>query len=199
MAHFVPEDTDFCFARIEGKNHSEKISYIANWLSYWLRFQASIGNFGSVVFDIDDTLVDNRERKIAPIVNVFQLANKLGFICNLITARPEVPGNRKATKKMLAENGIIQYESLYMMSPKLSNTTEGISRYKYEARCDVETRHNIVANLGDMWHDMFKYPIHTSIRPLLNRPIEQCAIFFQPYLRGEVSIKLIGKYYDDDD
>ena len=60
MPVFVPEDLNFCYARVEGKN-SENVKFMMNWLSYWLKFQKDIRKKGSLIFDIDNTLVDNEE------------------------------------------------------------------------------------------------------------------------------------------
>lgn len=188
---FSPEDYSFVFSSIEDSEKSNKISKAAEWTILWLKFKSLCNESGSVVFDIDDTLVDGSEKKIVSICRVYKIAQKLGFVCNIITARPESKENRSYTKKMLASHGLSDYEVLYMMPSKTEPTMENISFYKYNARMHVAQRHAILCNLGDMWTDHIKMPCaHKELR---NRDVAECAILFVPGTNYP-SIKLPGVY-----
>ena len=174
---FHPENFHFVFASIEGVDDSDKIRVSTDWLSYWLKFKALCHEHGSVIFDIDDTLVNDKEQGIPDMIKIYKLCLHLNFIVNIITARPETKTNRIATQEMLQRNGITKYEALYMMPSDITPTYQSISQYKYNARMDVAKRHHILANCGDMWSDHCKYP---SIKVLNDRSSKECAICFLP-------------------
>lgn len=161
---FIPENYDFVFANVENVDYNHKIKILSDWLKYWLKFKSMCEEVGTVIFDIDDTLVDKNENVITDMLSVYKLCKKLGFVVNIVTARPESSINRTLTKKMLHENGINEYEALYMMPSDIEPTFETISQYKYIARSDIAKRHNILANCGDMWSDHIKYPCSKAFK-----------------------------------
>lgn len=199
MVHFHPQKCDYCFALAKGGTNRQRIRYIVRWLEVWLAFQASIGVTGVIVFDIDDTLVDSKERRILPVCRLYIRAQKLGFKCAIVTARPEGALNRKETIDMLRANKIIGWESLYMMPKTYPVTEAGISAYKRNSRCDISTRFKIVANLGDMWTDIVKYPLGDTHKNIHSLEIGECGVMFPPHSDGEVALKLIGSYHEDDE
>lgn len=168
----------FVFALVDGSNKQERITNGVEWMICWLKFKAMCNQTGSVIFDIDDTLVDGKEKPIASMLKLYKLCIALDFTVNIITARPESRNNRKETAQMIHENGIRTYEALYMMPSDWNTTASDISIYKANARADVASRHNILANCGDMWTDHIKYP--TSLKELNDRDVEETAIFFLP-------------------
>lgn len=185
----VPQDYDYVFSLFEGK---DRISHAVDWLSYWLKFKSLCGETGTVIFDIDDTLVtlvDNKEKIIPAMGRLYKLCHNLGFPTNIITARPESKANRQETERMLKKNGIFGYEAMYMMPSNMETTFESVSLYKYTARMDVATRHTILANCGDMWSDHCKFP--TSTTDMNERDVDECAVFF---LHAFPCLKLPGKY-----
>ncbi len=194
-----PQNFDIVFAFVEQGSIQTKTKVLAEWLTAWLKFQKLCNVQGTVVFDIDDTLVDHEESRIPPIVGIYKLCKKLGFVCSIVTARPEGPLNRKETVRMLIGNGIYDWDSLYMMPNSLRNKikTEDqlrryVSNYKYEARNEISKQHKIIANIGDMWHDLVRFPpsaAHKEIRAACNA---DCAIFFPKNAHNEVAIKLFG-------
>ena len=127
-------------------------------------------------------------------MRIYDLAKRLGLRCALVTARPENADNRQHTVAALKKSGITGWESLYMMPEARDVTVEGVSLYKREARDDIETRHRIVANIGDMWHDLVRLPLHHG-----NRCIESfaddasCCVLFPPMSHGEVGVKLVSR------
>tara|TARA_B100001741_G_scaffold178960_1_gene147426 strand:- start:950 stop:1525 length:576 start_codon:yes stop_codon:yes gene_type:complete len=168
----------FVFALVEGDDKDERIANAVQWMMYWLRFKSLCNQTGCVVFDIDDTLVDNKEKPIPSMIKLYKLCISLGFIVNIVTARPESPKNRKETARMLDDRGITDYEALYMMPANLNTTASIISTYKSNARADIAQRHEILANCGDMWTDHIKYP--TSLKEFQDRNVEETAVFFIP-------------------
>jgi hypothetical protein len=174
---FVPQDCGFVFAIIEGIDKNEKIKLLTDWLEYWLKFKSLCRENGSVIFDIDDTLVNKKEEQIPRMIDIYKLCVKLDFVVNIITARPETKNNREATMRMLHSNGITQFEALYMMPNDIQPTFKTISHFKYNARAHVAKRHQILANCGDMWSDHYKYP---TVKVLNERTRSECGICFIP-------------------
>lgn len=172
----APQNYPFVFAIVHGDNKHEKISSAVQWAAYWLKFKALCNSQGSVIFDIDDTLVDEKEKGIKSMIQLYKLCLKLEFVVNIITARPESKENRRETQKMLHGHGIDTYEALYMMPSNVKPTLNTISKYKYNARMDVTTRHTILANFGDMWTDHVVFPC--PIEQLKTRDVQECAIMF---------------------
>tara|TARA_B110000046_G_scaffold179646_1_gene209155 strand:+ start:673 stop:1302 length:630 start_codon:yes stop_codon:yes gene_type:complete len=194
MARFDPHDTDFCFARVHAENDTQKHEFTTQWLEQWLRFQTiHVGVRGAVVFDIDDTMIDHEEQPIAAVVRIYNLTKTLGLRRAIVTARPESEENRQYTIQALEMCGITEWESLYMMPDTRDVTTESVSVYKREARDDIETRHRIVANIGDMWHDLVRLPLHHANRCLESMGDAECCVFFPPMSHGEVAVKLVSR------
>lgn len=190
----VPNNYSFVFARVNGADDKERIFNACEWATYWLKFQSLVGASGSVVFDIDDTLVDSREKRIQAVCRIYSLCLNLNFVVNIITARPESKANRLATVKMLHANGIRTYEALYMMPADIDVDYTSISQYKHTARNDVASRHNILANFGDMWTDHLRYPCR--VKELKARAAEECVILFPPEC-SYACIKLPGQRSED--
>jgi len=175
---YQPHNFDFVFANVNGKDKNEQILNACDWMSYWLKFKHMCGQKGCVIFDIDDTLVDDKEKQIANVIRIYKQCLKYGNVVNIITARPESKINRQRTEEMLNERGINEYEALYMMPSDIKPTLHSISNFKYLARKDVASRYPILANLGDMWSDHLKYP--TKINELNDLDVKMCALFFCP-------------------
>jgi hypothetical protein len=168
----------FVFALVEGDNKDERIVNGVQWMTYWLKFKSMCGETGCVIFDIDDTLVDSKEKPISSMLKLYRLCISLGFVVNIVTARPESKQNRRETIKMLNDRGISNYEALYMMPANLNPTASIISIYKANARADIADRHAILANCGDMWTDHIKYP--TSMKEFQDRDVQETAVCFVP-------------------
>ena len=193
---FVPvNDKDLQVAYVKGGSRIQKQRFVMKWLNDWLRFQKNLGKDGAIVFDIDDTLVDGEDDDIkhSSVVKVYRSCQKLGFKCCIITARPEVDGNRSETIRMLHSHGINDWESLYMMPPNTKHTTEHISTYKFLARQDLRNRYHIIANVGDMWHDLVRMPFSGAHKKLGNPTVQDCAVLFPKRSYADVAVKLSGR------
>ena len=194
MTRFEPHDADFCFASILGETDNKRHNFATRWMLEWLKFQVNyIGARGVVVFDIDDTLIDDEGAPIESVLRIYTMAKTLGLHCAIVTARPETIENRQYTIESLKKIGVIDWESLYMMPESREVTVDSISSYKREARDDIETRHRIIANIGDMWHDLVRMPLHHSTRCLEQMNDDACCILFPPMSHGEVALKLVSR------
>lgn len=180
---YIPNNFDFIFAGVYGESTYDVIKEAAIWSEMWLRFQKKCGVEGSVVFDIDDTVIEivkkngkDVEQIILPIVKIYELSKELGFVINFITARPDTKSNRENTEKVLQHFNLGEYEALYMLPSTLVPNLKTVSEFKYSARLDVHKRHKILANFGDMWSDHVRFPC--KYKEFKNRHDSECAIFF---------------------
>lgn len=176
------------FTEIHGKNDMEKRITACNWMSSWLKFQNMIGRKGCVIFDIDQTLIDENEDPLEPIVNVLHLTLQLNFIPIFITARPNFLENIKYTTFLLKSLGF-KYERLFMMPHTIHPTLESISAYKRSARNLVAKQFDILANIGDMWTDFVQFPLEKN-KFIIDRDKSECAIFFPEDENEEASVKI---------
>lgn len=183
---FQPVRAPFALTLVRG-DASEVRVRIASWLKYWLRFLRLCGRSGTVIFDIDDTLVDADEAPFPEMHELFRAVQRMGFSCALVTARPGYPDNEERTRLMLRRNGFDGYLHLDMMPADAAVSEESISRFKRQCR----RRHrNVVANIGDRWWDHTLVPPSGPTRCLAAYDDSIAAIAFLPRSDGEVSLKL---------
>lgn len=201
LPRLEPRDAEFVFARVVDGTRSQKTRYVMGWFEAWIRFRASLQPHGIVVFDIDDTLLDDRDRRIAPVVHAYHLCQMLGFACAIVTARPEGPVNREETIKSLHAAGVHGWAYLYMMPHHMRSKLDTdddvrryVSMYKRSARDDIAIAKEwqIVANVGDMWYDLVRFPLTSVFKCLKSSDCGDCAILFPKHSHGEVAIKLVG-------
>lgn len=152
----------------------------AEWCKMWIDFIYLQVNSGCVVFDIDDTLVDDNELRIKSIQSVYMHCIKCNIPVFLITARPDGRKNRSLTKEMLERHNIVDYKRLYMMPQCLDPTWQNISKFKFSARQHISKNNFIVQCFGDMWTDHLLFPVRkTEYKDLINKTKdEDCVIFF---------------------
>ena len=100
---------------------------------------------------------------------------------------------------MLHQNRIEDWDCLYMMPNAMRNRIKSqddlrkyVSEYKYDARAKISAKRTILANIGDMWHDLVKYPLSDAHRQLCDVTPDECAIFFPASGHHEVAVKLHG-------
>jgi hypothetical protein len=108
-----------------------------------------------IVYDIDNTLIDNQGNPMYPIIKTFYHAKSKGLKTGIVTARPGFPSNVERTKDELSKYFISDYEFLYFMPESMiqSNIEPGI--YKLFARKDIYDRgFNTVMSIGDMPWDV---------------------------------------------
>jgi predicted secreted acid phosphatase len=108
----------------------------------------------AVVFDIDDTLIDQKTKEVIQPVYDFYTFLKERMIIFIITARPDLDKTIEYTKNELAKHNIREYKSIYFR--KVSNTD--IRRYKLYARKDIlDKGYNILISIGDKEWDIGEY------------------------------------------
>ena len=176
------------FSPIHGSNDMEKRVSACDWLSSWLKFQRMMGKKGCVIFDIDQTLVDEKEEPLQPVVDILHLTLQLNLIPIIITARPDFSENVQYTTELLKSIGL-KYERLFMMPHAIEPTFESVSTYKRSARNVVAKEFDILANIGDMWTDLVQFPLEKN-QFIVDRDRSECAIFFPEGEHEEVSVKI---------
>ena len=198
MSNFEALTTPYVCAIVNEKNTHARMQIATSWLYDWLKFQKKCKQVGTVIFDIDDTLIylnekTDKEIQIGDICKIFHLCETLGFDRHIVTARPESTDNREYTEDMLKKKGLHRYKKLYMMPSSYKKTTEGISTYKYNSRCLIAVKHRIIANIGDMWHDHMRFPLCKTMSTIDDLSDTECAILFPTDEFGQVSLKVSGR------
>jgi hypothetical protein len=184
---FKPEEYGYVFTNVEAEDDLEKIKTVSKWTIDWLEFQKICQQKGSVVFDIDHTLIDKNENIIQPVFEIYKKCSSFGFAVNIVTARPKSKINFYATKLLLNRLGVSKYEKLYMMPSSIDATFENVSSYKLDARNQIATRHKLLANIGDQWSDLSKFP--SVDLNIYERDLNECVVCFFPQ-DAHPSIKL---------
>ena len=188
---FRPIRADFPIFASDTNSTQQTVS----WLKKWLQFKVKCGQKGCVVFDIDDTLVDIGNQRIEAVVGLYKSCLGMGLVCNLVTARRDTPSNRKQTLIMLRSHGITHWDMLFLMPRTDIIDVVTVSEYKRRARDIIEERWKIMANIGDNWHDLIRFPLLGALQEvesILEKEDEtRCGyVFFPPMSHDEVSVKL---------
>lgn len=111
----------------------------------------------TVVFDIDGCIVDafgNKDNKIQPVIDFYNLCLKFDVIPYIVTARPAFESNIKHTMEMLKE--VIKpthpywFENVFFMNENLTDPYI----YKHEARKHISKHKKILLTIGDNWCDI---------------------------------------------
>jgi predicted secreted acid phosphatase len=109
-------------------------------------------NKDSVVFDIDQTLINLNGKCIQPIKDVYDCAIKYGFNVFIITAR--LQSSEAFTKEQLNSIGINKYMTIYYRSMFEND----IHRYKLECRKFITScGYNIIMSIGDSYWDFGEF------------------------------------------
>lgn len=171
---------DIVASKANGGSVESRRQCAAEWCKIWLDFIHLQINKGCVVFDIDDTLVDDNESKIRSIQGVYMHCIKCNIPVFLITARPDGRKNRSLTKDMLEGHNIVDYKRLYMMPQCLEQTWENISKFKFSARQHISKYNFIIQCFGDMWTDHLLFPVRKQEHKELMKKTkdEDCVVFF---------------------
>lgn len=108
----------------------------------------------TVVFDIDDTLINTKGEIIKPIVDFYNVVKNMGIEPMIVTARRFTKNGLKYTQRQLKEYGITNYKFLYLMPMETNDVWE----YKKQARKDIMNNgYNIEMSLGDKPWDIGDY------------------------------------------
>jgi len=96
----------------------------------------------AVMFDIDETLIFmDGDRPNQPIIELARLADMVGYMVIIITARPGTPENKQLTKEQLDREGIP-----YSMIVFTSHETKGDAKKRLGKK--------FILSVGDMWTDV---------------------------------------------
>jgi predicted secreted acid phosphatase len=128
---------------------SENLNQIRRFLE---TYQTSEND--AVVFDIDDTLIDQRTKKLIQPVYDFYLFLKSKVVIFIITARPDFERTIQYTKQELERYQITDYKSIYFRK----FTNNDIWKYKLYCRKDIiDKGYNIIISIGDKDWDIGEY------------------------------------------
>lgn len=148
-----------------------KREFVATVGLLWLQYQKRRGRRGAVVFDIDDTLIDYRDKVESgfdAMVDLFQFAAR-HFCTYVVTARPFEAGRQgeedvQYVHDLLRERGIVlPRERLYLM-PLHEYNKGGDATEAYKTRTTESIRRRegvILARFGDkMWDCVASSGLH---------------------------------------
>ncbi|RPF82506.1 MAG: hypothetical protein CBC65_000065 [Rhodothermaceae bacterium TMED105] len=160
----------------------------------WITYQKGTGATGCIIFDIDDTLIDGKERVSGGfefMVSMYAKVHKL-FPVHIVTARPNE--DHASCMDMLAGKGIcIPPDRLHMLPSELwGKDTCYVEEFKWECHKKCNRIHNgVIARFGDKLWDVAHIQ---SLRTYLGHVKDKhCCLFFDPYLNGTLSVKLPGQ------
>jgi hypothetical protein len=161
------------------------INLMAQWAVDWIDLQLSRGEEGCLIFDIDDTVVEDNTRVIAPIANIFH-SYKNQLNCYFVTARPE--RLRSETVKMLRELKLEGYADLILMKTR-KNDDRSVLSYKYGERNAIcEREKKCLLRFGDQIWDVASFKNFNRMFDAI--PANDGAIGFLTELGGEGIIKM---------
>jgi predicted secreted acid phosphatase len=133
--------------------YSIMLSYVASDIIYTIDSTTWPCN-SVIVYDIDNTLIDEDDQPINPIIHTYHYAKKKGLQTVLITARPATASTITKTKQQLQSHGLDSNLGIYF----LPTGTTDLVRYKL---CSRKSVHNhgyvVVISVGDMPWDIGQY------------------------------------------
>jgi hypothetical protein len=195
----APKNTSFVMTEIKGTRQEQRQKSM-EWLDLWLSLEIKRGRHGCLIFDIDDTVIEenkNEEDKlIKPVSNLYKKYRDLGIPIYFVTARPDVRGNKKATETMLHKLGLGGYKGLFLMGKEYTgDRDDAVNNFKFNKRNEIyKLCGHIMARIGDMGWDSLPPPktFKGDTKVLHEIHDSDCYIVFHPKL-SEVSIKLPGR------
>jgi hydroxymethylpyrimidine pyrophosphatase-like HAD family hydrolase len=113
----------------------------------------------SIIYDIDDTLIDKNGNPIEDVIETYNLALSKDFTIILITARSKTKESINQTILDLNKCKIFNYKAIYFYDEtKGFKTEDNIKKYKLIARYDVYKRgYSTILSIGDMYWDIGEY------------------------------------------
>ena len=142
------------------KQRQDLMEYLDKYLRHCDRTKCK----GALIFDIDDTLVDHRERPIREVYDTYQKFRHR-FPTYIVTARPSC--YRKETEDMLRRNQIT-YDKLFLLPPREEHDP---GLYKWRLRRQIAKKHGrVLAACGDQSWDALPWPPPRSLSSLVNNP-----------------------------
>lgn len=157
-------------ANASGRNpriqRMQLMEYLDDYLEHCRRNSVS----GALVWDIDDTLVENGryEDYLIPETVAKYKKYETIFPTYIITARPA--SARFETLQMLRKNGIKGYQQLFLLPPSMERDP---GEWKFRKRCAIERMNKrILATIGDQAWDAIRPDDlrHKRLRDLKHGP-----------------------------
>jgi len=106
----------------------------------------------SIIFDIDNTLIDAQNNIIEPVMKIYKTAVEKKFNIFIVSSRFGDELNIELTKRQLKNKGITEYNSMYLLKPDRFN----VIKMKYNARKNIKDRgFNTFFSFGDKLYDGF--------------------------------------------
>lgn len=157
-------------------DYERDLNEVAEQLIAWLRSKRVVqdepGPRAAVVFDLDETLLCNRQHMraqdygyvpevwdayveagiaqgIEPMIEAAREAHRLGYVIFYITGRPEAA--RESTERNLRQLGLPPHERLVMTADHSGTTSQAKTAARRVIKRDD---FRIVANIGDQWSDL---------------------------------------------
>ena len=113
-----------------------------------------IPNNAVIVYDIDNTLIDEFGRPLEPIIRTYNYIKLKGITPVIISSRTGIPEVIDYTIKQLHDIGIEGYKYLYLRPEDKYDVT----RFKLMARKDIHDRGQyVIMSLGDQPWDYGKF------------------------------------------
>lgn len=118
----------------------------------------SVPDNGVVVFDIDNTLVDNSGNPIIPIIRTYHHAHTKGLKTVIVTARVGTPENIEQTRQQLFKYGLDDNVCMYFRPQNNIGDASGQAYFKLKSREDIHRQgYTVVMSIGDMPWDIGEY------------------------------------------
>lgn len=178
---------------IKARTKTEQRRLVAEHALLWLEYQYRRGIRGCVVFDIDDTLIDEHERVTYGFEFMAKLYDKvsLWFPVHVVTARPK--DQHDIVMKMLRKRGFcIPPDRLHMLPTSMYGlSTRYVEKFKWNVHVQLVSQHGfVVGRFGDKLWDVAE--IRSLDAYLVHVRDRDCYIFWDPKLGGTLSAKLPG-------
>ena len=138
----------------------ELMEYLDRYLNHCLKNKIK----GALVYDIDDTIIENSGKEIPDVMKVYKKYAP-HFDTYLVTARPAIA--RQETQKMLHKMNI-PYKGLYLL-PVADEQDPG--KFKYRMRCNFKKKYGrVLAAVGDQVWDALPHPVPREYNDLKYGP-----------------------------
>lgn len=111
-----------------------------------------------VVYDVDNTLIDNNGRPLVPIIQTYNYVKSKGINTAIVTARVGTSENVEYTRQQLSHHGINGYLYMYFRPVHNIGDAAGQHYFKFKSRKNIHERgHTVVMSVGDMPWDIGEY------------------------------------------
>ena len=176
------------------RSKTELRQFVAEQARSWATLQHRNGVRGAIMLDIDDTLIDGRDR----VVNGFQymrdLYSELSLLypIHIVTARPR--SDHAEVMRLLSRLGFaIPADRLHMLPTRLyGKSYKYVEDFKFECYKTIKDTHgNVVLRMGDKMWDVAHI---NTLRggPLSHVQDASCYVFMDPQMAPCLSCKLPG-------